>query len=64
MAVAAGGRPDHQAIGTLKAVCGACPVLAECRTWSLGTPDPAAGHVAGGLHPAERSRLRRQRGTL
>lgn len=42
------------------AVCAVCPVLVECRTWALTSPDPAFGHIAGGLHPLERSRMRRQ----
>lgn len=43
-----------------KTICRACPVLAECRTWALTSPDPALGHIAGGLHPDERSRARRR----
>lgn len=44
-----------------KAICRVCPVITECRRWALTDPDPAFMHIAGGLHPAERSRLRRER---
>jgi hypothetical protein len=36
------------------AVCRTCPVLEPCRTWALTEPDPAVGHVAGGLTPRDR----------
>lgn len=42
------------------AVCLTCPVIAECRTWAMSTPDPAFDHVAGGLTPWERRTIRKQ----
>ncbi len=46
-------------------LCGRCPVLLACRSWSLDDPDPTAGNgVAGGLTPRARraARLARKRG--
>jgi WhiB family redox-sensing transcriptional regulator len=42
-------------------VCRDCPVLASCRQWALGRPDPAYGAVAGGLTPRQRLAWRRER---
>jgi WhiB family transcriptional regulator, redox-sensing transcriptional regulator len=42
-----------------KAVCRACPVMAECREYALGIPDLKG--VWGGLAEDERQRLRHQR---
>lgn len=52
--------PTSPASETRKAVCAVCPVVDECRRWALTEPDPAFMHIAGGLHPSERARLRRQ----
>lgn len=56
--------PRSAASQSRKAICRACPVLDECRAWALTEPDPAFQHIAGGLHPIERSRLRREGGTV
>jgi hypothetical protein len=45
---------------TAVAICLTCPVIAECRSWALTTPDPAVDHVAGGLTPWERKNIRKQ----
>lgn len=42
------------------AICNTCPVLQECRSWALTTPDPAIDHVAGGLTPHQRHQHRKQ----
>jgi len=42
------------------AICINCPVLQQCRSWALTTPDPAVDHVAGGLTPWERKNIRKQ----
>jgi WhiB family redox-sensing transcriptional regulator len=42
------------------AICVTCPVITECRSWALTMPDPAFDHIAGGLSPWERKRLRKQ----
>jgi hypothetical protein len=42
------------------AICLTCPVITECRSWALTTPDPAFDHVAGGLTPWERRKIRKQ----
>ncbi|SDQ85642.1 WhiB family transcriptional regulator [Thermostaphylospora chromogena] len=39
-----------------KAICGACPVLTECRQYALRAGEPEG--IWGGLTPAERRRLR------
>ncbi len=41
-------------------LCRKCLVLSECREWSLQHPDPAFDHVAGGLTPRERFKIRKQ----
>lgn len=48
-----------QAVEPAKEVCGACPVLAECREYALGIADLKG--VWGGLTEVERKRLRRRR---
>lgn len=50
--------PLWPSVRSLKAICAVCPVLDECRAWALTEPDPAVSHIAGGLHPEERRRLR------
>ena len=52
--------PHSSASQARKAVCRVCPVLVECRAWALTEPDPAFMHIAAGLHPIERARLRRE----
>lgn len=42
-------------------VCRRCPVLAECRSWALSSPDPVPGMVAAQMHPGEREQARRRR---
>ena len=51
---------DSPAAAARKSVCERCPVLAECRDWALSSPDPAYGHIAGGMHPLERAQARRE----
>ena len=42
------------------ALCGACPVLAECREWALAQRSyHDAGHILAGLTLAERDRRRK-----
>jgi hypothetical protein len=36
------------------ATCASCPVLEDCQTWALSSPDPAYDHVAGGMTPRQR----------
>ena len=43
------------------ATCHSCPVLPECREWSLQPVEPAVDHVAGGLTPRERHEIRKHR---
>lgn len=43
-------------VGAARAVCGACPVLAECRAYALGVPGLKG--FWGGLSEWERDRLR------
>ena len=50
-----------QAVEPAKEVCGACPVLAECREYALGIADLKG--VWGGLTEVERKKLRRRRDT-
>lgn len=43
-------------------ICMRCPVMAECRAWSLDLPDRAPVHgVVAGLTAAERTRARKRR---
>jgi WhiB family transcriptional regulator, redox-sensing transcriptional regulator len=42
-----------------KAICATCPVLEECREWSLATAQDAG--VWGGLSEEERREIRRER---
>ena len=46
------------------ATCRECPVLWECREWSLQPVEPAVDHVAGGLTPRERHEIRARRERL
>lgn len=46
------------------ATCRECPVLPECREWSLQPVEPAVDHVAGGLTPRERHDIRARRERL
>lgn len=43
------------------ATCNECPVLRQCREWSLQPVEPAVDHVAGGLTPRQRHDIRRYR---
>ena len=43
------------------ATCRECPVLDDCRSWSLQPVEPAVDHVAGGLTPRQRHEIRRHR---
>ena len=49
-----------QSVEPAKAVCRACPVLAQCREYALGISDLKG--IWGGLAEDERQRLRRQHG--
>jgi hypothetical protein len=52
---------DYAERKAARRACLACPVLAECRSWSLTLPMPDAdAAVYGGMLGAERRRLRRQ----
>jgi WhiB family redox-sensing transcriptional regulator len=42
-----------------KAVCSACSVIAQCRTWALSEPDLTHG-IFGGLNAGERLLARRE----
>lgn len=44
------------------ATCTRCPVLEECESWALGTPEPAIDMVAGGFTPRQRRQIREFRG--
>lgn len=61
--------PGRQGAGTRARLarayrlCDTCPVLADCRTWALTTPDPAQGLIAGGLDPDERAQHRGPNGS-
>lgn len=46
------------------ATCRDCPVLWECREWSLQPVEPAVDHIAGGLTPRERHEIRARRERL
>lgn len=37
-----------------RGTCLRCPVIDACRAWALTDPDPAFGHMAGGMTPRER----------
>lgn len=54
--------PGSPASESRKTICRACPVLEPCREWAMSEPDPAFMHIAGGLHPIERARMRRAGG--
>lgn len=42
-------------------VCASCPVLEACRIWCVDSADdPVPHHIAAGLTPQERSKVRRQ----
>lgn len=41
--------------------CARCPVLADCATWALTTPDPCEGMVAGGMTTRQRAAVRDER---
>lgn len=41
--------------------CRTCPVLRECREWSLQPVEPAVDHIAGGLTPRQRHEIRANR---
>lgn len=42
-----------------KAIClNDCPVLDQCRTWSLTVPDPVPSHIAAGMTPQDRKQVR------
>jgi WhiB family redox-sensing transcriptional regulator len=57
-----GGRPElaerARSTAAAKAICRACPVVAECAAWSLTVPDPVPTQIAGGMTPGERHRRR------
>lgn len=46
------------------ATCRECPVLWDCREWSLQPVEPAVDHIAGGLTPRERHEIRARRERL
>ena len=48
-----------QAQSLIARYCMRCQVLDECREWALTVPDPAYGHVAGGMTPKQRIARRR-----
>lgn len=48
---------DERAVEA-RAVCHSCPVLPQCRFWSIVTAEPAG--MSGGMTVAERRRLRRK----
>lgn len=52
--------PEYETqVWIAKAVCGGCPVLAECRTWALAhQPDGIAGGMTEHERRAERARPR------
>jgi len=43
------------------ATCRKCPVLEDCETWSLTSPEPAVDMVAGGFTPRRRREIRAAR---
>jgi hypothetical protein len=45
-------------VAQAKAICRACPVVAECAAWSLTVPDPVPTQIAGGMTPGERHQRR------
>jgi len=47
---AVAGQEYERQVGIAKAVCGGCPVRAECLTWALSLPDG----IAGGMTEQER----------
>jgi WhiB family redox-sensing transcriptional regulator len=55
------GRGDRDALRAAKAVCGSCPVTAECLTYALDMHERDG--VWGGLSGRERRNLRRRRAT-
>ena len=55
------GAAAQQQVAAAKAVCGRCPVRAECLAWSLDV-GPEFG-IFGGCTETERRRLRNERGS-
>jgi hypothetical protein len=58
---ARGGGYDRHGLNQIAVAvtrCEGCPVLEECRAWSLSSPDPARGLIAGGYTPSQRQRIR------
>lgn len=45
---------SEHGVDARRQVCLRCPVVDECRAWALTDPDPAFGHMAGGMTPRER----------
>jgi len=50
--------PQMDAACTL---CLSCPVLEECRSWALQSPDPCTANIAGGMTAWERRNERARR---
>jgi hypothetical protein len=50
---------DWARIHQARLVCNGCPVVDQCRTWGLTSPDPAEGMMAGGYTQPERDNIRR-----
>lgn len=46
-------------VGWQRSICAQRPVLADCRTWALTSPDPAQDLLAGGMTHKERKAARR-----
>lgn len=48
-------------VAGVKTICAGCAVESECLEWALMPGDPAAGMVAGGMTPKERTKLKKER---
>ena len=53
------GVNDRKMEAEALAICADCPVLQQCRSWALTSPDPAIDHVAGGMTPRQRYKWRK-----
>lgn len=53
-------RKHHTQANQAIRICHSCPVITQCRQWAMTEPDPAYDHIAGGLTPRDRYRIKAQ----
>lgn len=54
-------RGDNAGVARARAICATCPVLDECKEWSLGFSEWQMNGITGGMSVRERARIRRER---